>query len=78
MKSYYQNDFTEDITEKTLYSNKELIERLENIFEELEKNNDCSSELSGGWQGGEYCDKLVSWREVINQVKVIIEKKVNK
>ena len=74
IESLYQSDFEELPNDKNL-SNEDLIKKLEEIFEALEENTDCSSELSGGYQSVEYCNKLVVWREVINQVKVRIESK---
>jgi len=74
IQSLYQADFEEVITHKN-FSNEDLIKQLEKIFEALEENTDCSSELSGGYQSVEYCNKLVIWREVINQTKALIERK---
>lgn len=54
--------------------NLQIINLLEEMFEELEGHNDCSSELSGGWQSAKYCNKLVNWQETINQIKVKLEK----
>lgn len=73
--SLYANDFAEVINKNSIYLPEDLIKKLEEIFEALEENTDCSSELSGGYQSVEYCNKLVVWREVINQVKVRIESK---
>lgn len=72
IESFYQSDF-EEVTKDKNFSNEDLIKKLEEIFEALEENTDCSSELSGGYQSAEYCQKLVFWREVINQIKFLIE-----
>lgn len=73
IESLYQSDF-EEVTNDKNFSNEDLIKKLEEIFQALESNTDCDSELSGGYQSAEYCNKLVTWREVINQTKVLIKK----
>jgi hypothetical protein len=55
--------------------NLQIIELLENLFEELESVNDCHSESSGEWQSAKYCDKLVNWREEIDRIKTTIKRR---